>query len=238
MAQQSPALRHRERVISARSAAATESGGVTTGSAYELQLMKLAGDRRTLSEIQSIERKIAVKATLLPSYQQWVDGVLAEGNGGQDDVLATVLVWHIDTGDYDRALQIARYAVEHKFTLPDQYSRNVATMLIDEFSGGYLTGKLSQDAQHAVAVLSEVKALTDEADAPDQARAKLHKAIAYALLAGVDAMDAENISPAVAGQAKEALANLQRALALFQGVGVKKDIERLERRIKRLTDSP
>src|SRR5450830_1113796 len=137
MAQQSPALRHRERVISARSAAATESGGVTTGSAYELQLMKLAGDRRTLSEIQSIERKITVKATLLPSYQEWVDVVLAEGNGGQDDVLATVLVWHIDTGDYDRALQIARYAVDHKFTLPDQYSRNVATMLIDEFSGGY-----------------------------------------------------------------------------------------------------
>jgi len=51
-------------------------------------------------------------------------------------------------------------------------------------------------------------------------------------------VDAENIAPAVAGQAKEALANLQRALALFQGVGVKKDIERLERRIKRLTDSP
>ena len=111
-------------------------------------------------------------------------------------------------------------------------------MLIDEFSGGYLTGKLSQDAQHAVAVLSEVKALTDEADAPDQARAKLHKAIAYALLAGVDAVDAENIAPAVADQAKESLTNLQRALALFQGVGVKKDIERLERRIKRLTDSP
>ena len=224
--------------MAARSAAATESGGITTGSAYELQLMKLAGDRRTLSEIQSIERKIAIKATLLPSYQEWVDGVLTEGNGGQDDVLATVLVWHIDTGDYDRALQIARYVVEHKFTLPDQYSRNVATMLIDEFSGGYLNGKLSQDPAHAVVVLTEVKALTDEADAPDQARAKLHKAIAYALLASVDAADTENIAPAVAPQAKDALTNLQRALSLFQGIGVKKDIERLERRLKRLTDSP
>lgn len=237
MAHQSPALRHRERVIAARSAAATETGGITTGSAYELQLMKLAGDRRTLSEIQSIERKIALKVTLLPSYQEWVDGVLTEGNGGQDDVLATVLVWHIDTGDYDRALQIARYAVEHKFTLPDQYSRNVATMLIDEFSGGYLTGKLSQDPAHAVIVLSEVKTLTDQADAPDQARAKLHKAIAYALLASVDAIDADHIAPAAVTQAKEALANLQRGLSLFQGIGVKKDIERLERRLKRLPES-
>jgi len=237
MAQLSPALRHRARVLAARTAAAAEPGGVTTGTPYELMLMQLTEHRRSLKEIQSIERKIVVKATLLPAYQTWIDGVLAAGRGGQDDVFATALVWHIDVGDYDRALQMARYAVAHKFTLPDQYSRNLATMLIDEFSEGYLKGKLADDPAHAASVLDEVKALTDASDAPDQARAKLHKAIAYALLAVVEQIDDKEIAAQVLPQAQTSLQHLQRALSLFQGVGVKKDIERPERRLKRHTQA-
>jgi|SRR5450830_70236 len=237
MAQLSPALRHRERVLAARSAAATEPGGVTVGTAYELMLRQLIEHRRTLKGIQSIERKIVMKATMLPAYQTWIDGVLSAGNGGQDDVFATALVWHIDVGDYDRALQMARYAVEHKFTLPDQYSRNLATMLIDEFSEGYLKGRLADDPPHAVDILAEVCALTDDIDAPDQARAKLHKAIALALLAIVDAASDKDIAPTVVEQARAALQHLQRALELFDGSHVKKNIEVLERRLKRLTDT-
>jgi hypothetical protein len=236
MEELSPALRHRERVLAMQAAAAAEPGGVTHGSAYELMLLKLAEDRRRLKDIQSIERKIVVKATLLPAYQDWLDGVLAAGAGGQDDVLATALVWHIDVGDYDRALQLARYAVTHKFSLPDQYSRNVATMLLDEFAGGFLNGVMAAEPAHAVDVLSEVERLTAESDAPDQARAKLHKAIAFALMKVVDAANAEDIAPEVAAQARSALTHLNRALSLFQGIGVKKEIERLERRIKRLPD--
>ena len=237
MAQLSPALRHRERVLAARSAAAAEPGGMTTGTPYELMLMQLTEHRRTLKEIQSIERKIVVKATLLPVYQTWIDGVLSSGKGAQDDVFATALVWHIDVGDYKRALEMARYAVAHQFTLPDQYSRTLATLLIDEFSEGFLKGKLADDPTHAVDILGEVKTLTDDSDAPDQARAKLHKAMAFALLAIVDKANDKDIAPEVLHQAQASLQHLQRALALFQGVHVKKDIERLERRIKRLTDS-
>jgi len=236
MAQLSPALRHRERILAARSAAATEPGGVTTGTPYELMLRQLIEHRRTLKGIQSIERKIVVKATMLPVYQTWIDGVLSAGKGGQDDVFATALVWHIDIGDYDRALQMAAYAMQHKFTLPDQYSRNLATMLIDEFSEGFFKGKMADDPAHAVGVLQEVQALTDESDAPDQARAKLHKAIALALLVIVDQADAKEIAPDVADRARQALTHLQRALALFDGSHVKKNIEVLERRLKRLED--
>ena len=230
---QTPAQRHYARTLAERSAATAAPGGAVSGSAYELMLVKMAEDRRRLKQIQSVERKIEIKRQLLPEYQDWIDGALAGGKGGQDDVLATLLVWHIDVDDYDRALQIAEYAVAHKLTLPDQYSRDIPTMLIDEFSGAYLNGRLAENPQKAIEVLGRVGVLTDGADVPDQARAKLHKAIGCALIAFVDLTDKEIIVPAMLSYAEGALRNLQRALALFEHVGVKKDIERLERRLKK-----
>ncbi|MDC8757516.1 phage terminase small subunit [Janthinobacterium fluminis] len=237
MSNPSPAMRHRARILAERTAGASESQDVTTGTAYELMLYKLTDDRRRLKSIQSVERKIEVKATLLPDYAQWIDGVLAGGKGAQDDVFATLLVWHIDTGEYDRALTIAAYAMEHKFTLPEGYSRDIPTMLLDEFAEGYLQGKLNADPQHAVTVLGVVEKMTASSDAPDQARAKLHKAIGLAMVAVLDLADDTDIAPALLELADNAMANLKRARALSEASGVKKEIERLERRIKRAADS-
>lgn len=236
MSRLTPAQRHYARVTARRSAEEAPSGGVVTGNAYELMLMKLAEDRRRLKDIKSVERKIEVKRQLLPEYQEWIDGALAGGKGAQDDVLTTLLVWHIDVGDYDRALQIAEYAIAHKLTLPDQYSRDIATMLLDEFSGAYLNGKLAEDPQKAIVVLGRVGTMTEGSDAPDQARAKLHKALGYALIAFVDLADKENLAPSMVAYAKAANDNLHRALELFEHIGVKKDIERLERRLKKATE--
>lgn len=237
MANQSPALRHRARMLAERTAGAAAPQGVTTGTAYEMMLYKLADDRRRLKSIQSVERKIEIKATLLPDYAQWIDGVLAGGKGAQDDVFATLLVWHIDTGEYERALVMAAYALEHKFTLPDGYSRDIATLMLDEFAEGYLHGKLASDPQHAAQVLGTVEHLTAASDAPDQARAKLHKAIGLAMIAVLDQADDTNIAPALVAQAETAMGQLKRARALSESCGVKKDMERLERRLKRAAGS-
>lgn len=235
MSRLTPAQRHFARVSAEMASAAAGDGHNATvgGSAYELMLYKLASDRRRLKQIQSIERKIELKRTLLPEYQEWVAGALAGGRGAQDDVLSTVLVWHIDVGDYMPALDIAGYAMAHKLTLPDQYSRDIPTMLIDEFSGAYLNGKLAENPQHAIVVLKRVDALTRDSDVPDQARAKLHKAIGYALIGFIDLVDDKELAPGLMAYAEEANQQLHRALALFEGVGVKKDIERLERRLKK-----
>ena len=89
----SPAQRHKARVLAERAAEAAAPGGVTHGSAYEMMLYKLANDRRSLGNIQSVARKIEVKAALLPEYQD-LDRrqVLAKGKGGQDDVFTALLV--------------------------------------------------------------------------------------------------------------------------------------------------
>lgn len=240
MRQPTPAQRHQTRVLAQLAAGQTETGSSTTGSQYELMLYQLAEDRRRLKQLQSIQSKIALKKQLLPAYEAWVDGVLHGGKGGQDDVLTTVLVWHIDTGEYERALHIARYVVQHGMTLPDQYQRDIPTMLLDEFAGAYLQGKLADEPALAAIVLEQVNELTKDKDTPDQARAKLYKALAYAQIAVIDLENKEisndeksPLSGTALALAKAANDNLHQAISLFAGVGVKKDIERLEKRLKK-----
>ncbi|KFX61019.1 phage terminase small subunit [Paraburkholderia fungorum] len=210
----SPAQRHYERVSAELAAASAAPGGSLAGaSAYELMLAKLATDRRRLKAIQSIERKIDVKrAELLPEYVEYVAGALRGGRGAQDDVLTTVMIWRIDAGDFAGALDIARYALAHRMTLPDQYDRPLATAIAEEFAQAALAAfKLGEtfDASQ----LAEVMTLTESADMHDQVRAKLHKALGKAL------QESDSMS---------ALDHLRRALQLDERAGVKQDIARLE----------
>lgn len=226
-----PAQRHLEAKQAALASASTPAGSELQGSAYQLMLAQLAEHRRSLKDIQSIEKKIEAKRGFLPLYDDWVDGALAHGRGGQDLVLTTVLIWHIDAGNFRRALQIAEYAVAHSLPLPDQYERTLGTALIDEFGGAALRGQMSR--QDALELLPDVLHGTRELDAPDQARAKLHKAYGYALIDKSGSKDV-NFEKLELKQVEGALEHLQRAFELFDQVGVKKDIERLDRQLKKL----
>lgn len=224
-----PAQRHLQRKAAAAAAAAAPQGASTEGSAYELMQAQLYEHRRTLKAIQSVERKIEAKREFLPLYQAWVDGVLRSGNGAHDMVLTTVFVWCIDVGEYQRALMIGSYILHHSLPLPDHYARDPATTLIDEMADAYLRGRMPGD--QAPQLLESVLQLTADLDAPDQARAKLHKAIGYAFMGKSAAQDVE-VAELALEPAQRAMPHLQRAFDLFTGVGVKKDIERLERRLK------
>lgn len=212
----SPAKRHFLHVTASAMAAAAAPGESLAGaSGYELMLAKLATDRRRLKSLQSIERKKAVKAEVLPEYADYVAGALEGGRGAQDDVLTTVMVWRVDVGDYAGALAIAVYALQHKLTLPDQYDRSLATVIAEEFAEAALV-VLKAGEKFDADQLAQVATLTEQHDMPDQARAKLYKALGYAVQ---DAPEA-------------ALPHLRRALALHDRVGVKLDIDRLEKAVK------
>lgn len=213
----SPARRHFLRVSGAQSTGPLALAGAPAGNPYDLMLAKLHSDRVRLKAVQSIERKALVKAELLPDYFPWVDGVLAGDRGSQDDVLATVLVWAIDAGAFGRALDIAEYALRHGLVLPDQYERPIATVLADEIADKALVA-LRADQPFDAEVLSRTNALTADRDMPDQARAKLLKALGMALRS--------------ADRKADALAALSRALELNPNAGVKRDIAALEADIK------
>lgn len=223
----SPARRHIERVRAAKAAAAAAPGQPLRASHYELMLVKLDTDKRRLKAIQSVARKIDVKREVLPEYDAYVKGALEGGRGGQDDVLMTVMIWRVDASDYAGALDIARYALHHRLTLPDQYERSTAAAIAEEFADAALSA-VKTGAPVDGAQLVEISQLTESADMHDQIRAKLHKAIglAYApaeVLAGGTAKGVDR------ARAEFALDNLRRALQYDAAAGVKTNIARLEK---------
>ena len=222
------ARQHFQRVTAAQAAASASPGEPIKANAYELQLIRLADAKRALKQVQSIERKAEVKRRVLPEFEPWIRGALEAGRGGQDDVLMTAMVWRIDVGDFPDALDIAAYALKHKLTLPDQYKRDVATLVAEEIAE-QSTAAIAAGKTADLASLDRALLLTSECDMPDEVRAKLHKALGQAFQVQVDGGDT-GIPDQLA--AKEALAHFKRALELHDRAGVKKDIERLERVIK------
>ncbi|WP_055433766.1 phage terminase small subunit [Gulbenkiania indica] len=214
----SPAKAHFLRVTAAQASAsaAADDQPLENASAYELMLLKLAEDRRRLKDVQSMEAKAELKRKLLPDYAPWVEGIIAAGKGAQDDVLMTVMLWRIDAGDFAGALDIAEYALPYKLVMPDRYQRSTATTLVEEIADA---AKRARDGKQPfdIAILQRCQALTEAEDMHDQVRAKLHKELGLLQ---------EASDPA------GALANLTRAKALHDKVGVVKDIERIEKAIK------
>lgn len=216
----SPAQRHMMRV-SAQEAAQRENSALRHASGYELMLMRLAGDMRTLKGVHSVERKAEIKRGMLPEYAPWVTGVLAEGRGAQDAVLMTVMVWKLDADDIAGALEIARYALKYGLAMPSHLNRPTGYFLAEDVA---IAAERLRTAGKPVAVslLLDTMALTESADMPDKVRAKLHK------ITGLVLRDE--------GAVIQALEHLKRAMQLDRLAGVKKDIERLERAIKAASD--
>jgi hypothetical protein len=210
-----PAQRHKIKALAEQQASRREDP-LARASGDELMLAKLRNDQRRLKQVQSLELKAVVKRELLPDYAPYVEGVLAADGGRQDEVLMTVMVWRIDAGDYAGALAIAAHAIRHRLTMPDRYLRTTATVIAEEIADNELRNNAADQAMDAHTLLN-VSGLTADEDMPDEVRAKLHKAIGYAV---------QDQSP------DEGIYHLKRALQLHDKVGVKKDIERLERIIR------
>lgn len=230
--QKTPVQQHMLRALAeqqAAQAAASNPHGETQGTAYELQMAQLYEFKKRLKDVQSMEGKAKMKATMLPEMAPYLDGVLAANAGTQDEVLMTALIWSIDAGEYRRALELAEYAVRHDLKMPDQYQRTLATALQDEFADAVLTGALVGD--EAMRIAGQVLQLTDTLDSHDQAKAKLYKAGGYALL-GKTTTNGADLKTVKLEACQQALPLLRQAMALHPGIGVKKDIERLEQRLK------
>lgn len=214
-----PAQRHFIQAMAAKASAVTEPGQAPAGSSqYELMLAKLDTDRRRLKEIQSIERKIDVKREVLPEYQDWIAGVLSAGKGGQDDVLVTVMVWCIDVGAFAAAMPLVDYVLTHTLVMPDQYDRNIQTVVVDEIADAAL--KINKEGKNFdLDILNHVRALTDALDMPDQARSKLYKAL------GLELYEQAEYT--------EALERFERALELNERSGVKRYIADCEKALSK-----
>ena len=189
--------------------------------AYEQVLHRLRVDKNRLKGIQNNKNKAEVKREILPDYQGWIDGVLAADSGQADAVLTTVMLWSIDAGNVAEALRLGEYAIRHKLAMHDNFDRTPAVVLIDEICDPVLAAfKASQsEAPLSVDLLKALDGLTASEDVPEPVRAKLWKAIGYTLRISKDTQ-------------AEALEYLRKAITEFSDIGVKRDIEILDRMVK------
>lgn len=233
-----PAQLHRQKVLAelatkAAQAAGGDPHGAPQGSEYELMLAALSEHRRKLADIQSVEKKEAYKVVAVKEFDGWVDGVMAsEHPAAADEVFATMLAWNSDAGNYARAVDMAELAIKHSMDMPDQFKRTPAAFIVDEISNAALSGKIS-NRDEAIELIGRVGGITGDCDMADQIKAKLCKAAGYVLVGrtATTALNTERLDPK---DAANALYALRRALKLNNASGVKKDIERLERYLKRV----
>ena len=104
-----------------------------TRTAHEQILFRLHMHKSSLSQIQSRQAKAAVKASILPEFQGWIDGTIEGDSGRADPIITTLMVWAVDCSDYALALRIGRYVVKHGLSMPDDnYRRPAPTVLAEE----------------------------------------------------------------------------------------------------------
>lgn len=169
----------------AKSAAETaaEFGTMLNTNAYEQQLLQLNSDKNRLKNIQSKQNKIELKRQLLPNYKPYIEGILEVKPGVQDAVITEILVWAIDIGDYEFALDIAEYVLEYGLKLPDRFERSEACFITEDIADEFLK-TLKTDVAVDITVLERLeKLITDETlaqskrDMPDEVKAKLYLAL-------------------------------------------------------------
>lgn len=226
-----PAARHYQATLAAQALQASENGERTRENAteYERMLVQLADHRRQLKAIQSQVGKAELKATLVEHYSAWIAGVIAGGTGAQDEVLTTVMIWHIDAGNLAAAVPMIEYAIKHDLKLPDNYARTLPVVVAEESALVELRTAGSKFID--ILSLNKINELTQTLDMPDQVRARLIKAIGLGTKE-----EAENQLEVQDKKALFALAlkHLNRALELDSKAGVKKEIQNLERITKNM----
>lgn len=218
-----PAQKHFQKVMAERHGKTDEQSD-TARTAHEQIMHRLRMDQSALKRVQSDQAKAAMKRQLLPHYEGWIEGTLDGGSGRQDEVIVTLMVWAIDAGDYALAVRIGRYVVTHGLLMPDRFNRTAATVLVDEICDPILVQVKADDTTDVtpyLAVLDEVAEFTAGSDMPDVVRAKLCKVRAFALRNGTPE------------EQSTALELLRQALTLDAGAGVKKEIDRLARVVKK-----
>ncbi len=222
------AQRNQLRKRAAQEAAATAPAALMDGlTSYELMLAKLQQDQLRLKQVQSQQNKAKVKAELLPDYSPYVEGVLAAGQGAQDDVLVTVMVWRFDAEDYAGGLNIAEYVLRHNLQTPNRFNRTTGCLVAEEVAQAALTvQKAGGEFPHDI--LTRTAVLTAEQDMPDEARAKLSLAMGRSTLAGLD-----EDNPGQPGQIQAGIELLKTAIQQHNSCGGKKDLERAERLLKK-----
>ncbi|RYG19580.1 MAG: hypothetical protein EON96_02670 [Caulobacteraceae bacterium] len=215
---------------------ATNDNGGIEGEAAQI-LMQLQEDTRRLKDISSIERKIAAKRLLLPNYEAWCAGVMAQvesQRGPLDEVFTTMMAWRIDTGEFIQALPMVEFAARNGLAMPDRFDRGVVAFAVEQISEAAIAWydrPIEGEEPFPAAILPQLEDLIAELDVDlhDEISAKLYRALGQAVMDGVNEDDPEDLETRRRSQLKA----FERAFKLNPKIGVKTQIDRLTKALNK-----
>ena len=187
---------------------------ITHGSVYDLNLAQLAIHKRQLQNVESRIEKAKLKATLLPEYDAYIEGILEADKGGQDNVLINMMIWRLDAGQFEKALELATYAIKHKLVMPEGFKRSISGFFVEE--SYKLLKKEAEEVIEHKGFISEFFDQFVDADMFDEIKAKLYVLYGSTL---------ESDEPSTA------LSLFKKAVSLDEAVGVKGRINRLKKQL-------
>ncbi|PKR55044.1 phage terminase small subunit [Thalassospira marina] len=178
------ARRHFEKILAAKAAGNNPIAASSAPNIQERIFASLKMHQAQLKNVQSLKAKIDAKREFLRDYVAYVDGILAAGNGAQDDILITIMIWRLDCGDYEGAFEIAAYALRHNLKMPERFKRDLPTSLVEEIADNALNAIDTGigNTEPVIMALRDVLELTEKSDMPDEVRAKAHKALGKLLV--------------------------------------------------------
>lgn len=193
----------------------TPTAAITGSNADRLLLVKLDADLNRLSLQPSRETRTRLQAELLVSqtYADYLAKALAgQGLQGDDPVLVRCMIWAFNVRNMAQALQLAEFALQRGYAMPDEFKATIAVFLCREVA--YWSLAEQKENRSPQPYLNQVWEQSRHWQKPDQIEARLLKAKAQ------DTQD-----PAAA------LKLYKQAQRLDDGVGVSQVIKRLQKQL-------
>lgn len=181
-----------------------------------LQEAALDQDLERLSELKNLASKQVLKRDeLLPKYQDYVQRYCESGLSFHNRVAVQVMVWLLDTAQFDDALELADFLIEQGQPMPERFKRrDIQTFVADAvYEWAYTEYKAGRSPEP---YLSDLLPLVDgEWQLTEQIPSKYHKLI------GMRAMEAGNFDVA--------LKHLERSTELYAQAGNDTRIEKVRK---------
>jgi len=204
----SPAASHRQR-MNETTQVPTEP--VILSHHESLVISQFKSDRLRLTTIRSRSRRDEAKRSLLTEYDNWIDELMCSEvfNQAQESMFVWLLLWHVDVGNWEKAVAMAAFALRKGMTTPLNFSRNLSEVIAEQVADG-----INRSGEHVKyrVVLESLIGLVISEDMKDQITAKLYKACGLAF---------------IAADVKHAEAMFEKALSFNPNVGVKQLIKNL-----------
>lgn len=218
----SPAMKHRALVEAQKSASSDDNGDIPVNQQlYRAFTIKLRSDLARLAKIPSKIERNRIKGELIAEYEDFLEPLLKAGITGQHNhVFARLLIWCVDAGHYDRALELLAVAMANDLSTPSQFSaRKLPEIIVEDIAMAVIH---SPEPDQLLDMLERLEALVRDISLPDYVKAKLFKAL------GLASMNQDD---------EKSLNWFQQAFTYNPKGGVKSHINRLEKR-KQVASSP